>query len=225
MIVHADDVRHSHYKAPAFELFSSYVKLFYPILLLYNVNNSFMNEVKSLTDKDAINQIRAGSQEALSWLIDKYGGYVSTIVWNIIGRKLSLADVEEISSDVFFALWTQSDHIRTTSLRGYLAGIARNMAKNKLRDAGHELDLDENLICVNITNMEESYARKEIQKIVRQTVNDMSEPEREILLRYYFYYQTMDAISKEMGINLSTVKTKLRRSKELLRQILINKLE
>ena len=124
-----------------------------------------------MTDKDALNQIRAGSQEALSWLIDKYGAYVSTIVWNIIGRKMSLADVEEISSDVFYALWAQADQIRTASIRGYLAGIARNMAKNKLREAGHELELDENIICVSITNMEESYARKEIQEIVRQTVN------------------------------------------------------
>ena len=178
-----------------------------------------------MPDRKALIGIRAGSQDALTWLIDKYGAYVSTIVWNIIGSTMSMADVEEVSSDVFFALWNQANDIHSTSLRGYLAGIARNMAKNKLRNAGHELALDENVILIDDIDLEDVYAGKETREIVRCAVNSMKEPEREILLRYYFYYQTMDAISKEMGINLSTVKTKLRRSKEFLKQSLIKKLK
>lgn len=177
-----------------------------------------------MTDRKALHDIRIGSQEALAWLIDKYGAYVSTIVWNIIGGSMSIADVEEVSSDVFFALWNRADYIRNTTLKSYLAGIARNMAKTKLRDAGYTLALDENIILIDDITLEDVYANKEAREIVRRAVNAMKEPEREILLRYYYCYQTMDVISKEMGINLSTVKTKLRRSKELLKQILTDKL-
>lgn len=178
-----------------------------------------------MPDRKALNQIRAGSQDALSSLINKYGAYVSTIIWNIIGSSMSIADVEEVASDVFFALWNQANYIHSTSLKGFLAGTARNMAKNKLRDAGHELSLDENILLLDNIDLEDTYANKEIREIVRLMVNSMKEPEREILLRYYYYYQTMEVISREMGINLSTVKTKLRRSKELLRQALTKKLK
>lgn len=168
--------------------------------------------------------MRAGSQDALAWVIEKYGAYVSTIVWNIIGKNMSIADVEEVSSDVFFALWNQIGSIQTSTLRGYLAGIARNMAKSKLRQSGHDLSLEENIIIIDDTSLEAMYEAKEINSIVRHTIDLMKAPEREIFMRYYFYYQTMDLISKEMGINLSTVKTKLRRTKELLKQSLLTKL-
>lgn len=174
-----------------------------------------------MTDQKAIHAMRTGSQDALAWLIDKYGAYVSTIVWNIIGGSMSMADVEEVSSDVFLAVWNQANYIRTSSIRGYLASIARNKAKNKLRDAGCEVTLDENMILLESIHAEDIYENKEVKQVVRRAVNNMKEPEREILLRYYFYYQTMDVISKEMGMNLSTVKTKLRRAKEFLKQSLM----
>ena len=177
-----------------------------------------------MTDRDAICAIRAGSQDALAWVIDKYGAYVGTIVWNIIGNYMSVSDVEEVSSDVFFALWTQADDLQTTKLKSYLAAMARNKAKNKLREVGQELVLDDDVIVIDEICLDDAMAREEAKDIVRSAVNNMKEPEREILIRHYFYYQTMDTISIEMGINLSTVKTKLRRSKEMLRKILSTKL-
>lgn len=178
-----------------------------------------------MTDQTALNEIRAGSQDALVWVIDKYGAYISTIVWNIIGNSMTISDVEEVSSDVFFALWNRANYIRTASLKSYLAGIARNMAKTKLRNAGHELSLDENVLSIEDIPIEDAYESKALREIVRHTVHNMKEPEREILLRHYFYYQTMEVISKEMGINISTVKTKLRRSKELLKHVLTQRLK
>lgn len=178
-----------------------------------------------MADKKALEGIRNGSQESLGRLIDKYGAYVSTIVWNIIGSRMTMADAEEVCSDVFFALWNQANTVQSSSLKGYLAATARNMAKNKLRHAGYDLSLEENILLIDSSDLEDTYASKETAQIVRSTVNSMKEPEREILLRYYYYYQTMDVISKEMGINLSTVKTKLRRSKELLGKALTQKLK
>ena len=90
-----------------------------------------------------------------------------------------------------------------------------------MRDAGCEVTLDENMILLESIHAEDIYENKEVKQVVRRAVNNMKEPEREILLRYYFYYQTMDVISKEMGMNLSTVKTKLRRAKEFLKQSLM----
>lgn len=175
-----------------------------------------------MNDRKALRDLRAGSQEALIWIMNKYGGYVSTIVWNIIGTTMSVYDAEEVVSDVFLALWNSSVAIRANSIKSYLAGIARNKAKMKLREFGHTVTLDCNFIELEVPNPEEEYEKKELSLLVKNAIDQIKEPDREILLRYYYYYQTMDTISSEMSINLSTVKTKIRRGKDSIRSYLLS---
>lgn len=177
-----------------------------------------------MTELAALRDLKNGSQDALAWFIRKYGAYVSTIVANIIEANMTLADVEEVTADVFIALWEQVNEVELSSVKGYLAGIARNKAKNKLREKGSALPLNDDLILIEGVSPEDIYARKELASIVRKTVNGMKEPEREILLRFYYFYQTIDEISAQMHMNPSTVKTKLHRSRHVLKQALATKL-
>ena len=48
----------------------------------------------------------------------------------------------------------------------------------------------------------------------------MGEPDSEIVLRHYYYYQSSSKISDIMGINVETVKTKIRRAKVKLKKLL-----
>ena len=90
--------------------------------------------------------MRMGGEDALGAVIDRYTGYVGTIVWNIIGSAMSTADAEEVVSEVFYTLWQNADKVRPGSLRGYLASIARSRAKNKLREARIDLYLEDDLL-------------------------------------------------------------------------------
>ncbi|MEF9971380.1 MAG: sigma factor-like helix-turn-helix DNA-binding protein, partial [Oscillospiraceae bacterium] len=54
----------------------------------------------------------------------------------------------------------------------------------------------------------------------KRAVLAMELPDREIFLRHYYYYQALAQISVEMEINVSTVKTRLRRGREKLKEIL-----
>lgn len=177
-----------------------------------------------MTDKIALRKMRNGSEDALTWVIEKYSGYVSTIVWNILRNGMTISDVEEVTSEVFFALWTRVKETEIASLKSYLAGIARNKAKNKLREAGHEISLEDNMVILDCLDLCDMSAGEEIAETVCNTVHAMKEPEREILLRYYYFYQSIPTISKEMHINLSTVKTKLRRAREKIKEILLSQM-
>lgn len=170
-----------------------------------------------MDEKQSLKELRQGSHEALVWIMNKYAGYVSTIVWNIIGSAMSISDAEEVVSDVFFVLWNNASAIRTNSIKSYLAGIARNKAKMKLRQAGHTQILEHNIMDLEAPDPEDAYEHKELCLLVKRAIDALKEPDREILLRYFYYYQTMDTISAEMGINLSTVKTKIRRGKDSIR--------
>ena len=173
-----------------------------------------------MTEAKALRLLQQGSAEALKWFMDKYTPYVSTIIYNIIGSAMTSADVEEVASDVFFALWENADKVNSGSVRGYLGAVARNKAKNKFREAGFELPLDEELYISEDLPLEELQMERELQHIVRKKVLEMTEPDREILLRYYYYYQSIQRISREMGMSVSNIKVRLHRARNTLRSAL-----
>ena len=173
-----------------------------------------------MTEVKALRLLQQGSTDALKWFMGKYTPYVSTIIYNIIGSHMSNADVEEVASDVFLALWENAEKVNSGSVRGYLGAVARNKAKNKFREAGFELPLDEELYISEDLPLEELHIEKELQAVVRQEVLNMTEPDREILLRYYYYYQSIPRISREMGLSASNVKVRLHRARNTLRSAL-----
>lgn len=174
-----------------------------------------------MTESNALSGLQKGDQESLGWLIDKYSAYVGAIVHNIIGGSMSQADVEEVTADVFFALWRNAGKVLPPHLKGYLGRIARNAALKKLRERGQELPLEEDILILDGDSLLEQLEKKERDALVRQTVLSMTQPDREIFLRFYYYCQTVPVIAEKMGLNPSTVKSRLKRGREKLRQSLI----
>lgn len=167
-----------------------------------------------MTEAAALKELKKGSEKALEWFIRAYTPYVSAIIHNIIGDKMDMSDVEEVASDVFFALWENAEKV--TSPKGYLGTIARNRAKNKLRSLGFDLPLEEAVLVLEGDAPEAGLEKKEQRRAVKKAVLAMPHPEREIFLRHYYYCQKIETISREMDIPLSTVKTKLRRGRARL---------
>ena len=167
-----------------------------------------------MTEATALRELKKGSETALIWFIDAYTPYVTAIIHGIIGDHMDMADVEEVASDVFFALWENARKVY--SVKGYLGAMARNKAKNKLRDLTYDLPLEEQILVLEGGNPEDTMEEKERNRAVRQAVLQMRQPEKEIFLRHYYYCQKVDTISAEMNLPLSTVKTKLRRGRARL---------
>ena len=63
----------------------------------------------------------------------------------------------------------------------------------------------------------------EEQQLVRKAIQSLPAQDREIFLRYYYYAQTIQEISCDMAINESTIKTRLRRGRAKLKEILTRK--
>lgn len=176
-----------------------------------------------MNDAKALRALQKGSEDALSWIIDRYSAYVYTIAFHIVGQSMSPADAEEVAADVFAALWNHAENIKPFSLKSWLGTVARNTAKNKLRAAGQTLPLEDNILILEKDSAEEELLRREQNRLVQEAVLAMPYPDRDIFLRHYYYGQKLDAIAQEMDMNLSTVKTRLRRGREKLRSILEQK--
>ena len=177
-------------------------------------------EVSDLTEEQALRQMKQGSQDALAWFIHQYGAYVSTIIYNVIGQRMSNADVEEVSSDVFLALWNNAGKLHPNAARSWLATVARNTARSRLRRAQDTLPLDEEAIITDDRVPEAAVERQDMTACVRMALLSLNPVDREVMLRFYFYYQKTADIAADMELNESTVRTKLNRGRAKLRDFL-----
>lgn len=173
-----------------------------------------------MTEAKALKLLKAGSADALAWFISKYTPYVSTVIHNIIGARMSFADVEEVTSDVFYILWDKADTVEDGRIRGFLGCVARNRAKNKFREAGFEISIEEEFLISEDIPLEEKYLNSELQAAVRREVLGLSDPDREIVLRFYYYFQPVSDIASAVGMSESNVKVRLHRCRKMLRLLL-----
>ena len=165
-----------------------------------------------------IQQIKTGSQKALETVIDRYGSYVKAIAANIIKPSMTDADVEEVVSDVFLSLWSHPGDPDRGSLKGYLAAITRNKARDRLRRFHIEIPLENDFLEVPVEDSCRQIELAQLKQAVKQMVDRLEEPDRTILLRYYYFYQKTEAIARDMGMNPATVRTKLARSRQKLKE-------
>ena len=174
-----------------------------------------------MREETMIEKIRAGNPAGLEALMDRYIPYVSAVVWSILRGAMPAEDGEEVVSDVFLAAWKKPEALRPGSVKAWLGAVARNKAKNRLRQAGRDLPLEEDALEIpGPDDPPGEYERAVERQQVRQAVDSLPGPDREIFLRHYYYAQTVQEIARHMHLNESTVKTKLRRGRMKLKELL-----
>lgn len=170
------------------------------------------------TEARQLKALRAGDTAALEWLMDTYTAYVATIVDNILGDVLSRSDVEECTADVFVSAWKNGEKLRDGHVKGWLAAVARNTARSRLRKHRQTATLEDNAAILTAEDPERLLQRQELYRLMREALEQLPEPDREIFLRHYYYYQTTAEIACELGMPVSTVTTKLARGRAKLRE-------
>ena len=169
--------------------------------------------------KDILTQrLKRHDEAAFEEVMNRYLPLVSNIVYNIGRDRLSKEDMEETISDIFVILWNNTDKIIEGKLRGYLCRIARTKALDRLSKHKKPQTLDiEELEIQSDFSMEVTAEIDDVTEILHELIDELHEPDREIMLRYYYYQQTAPIIAKILRMNKETVNSKLRRNKEKLR--------
>ena len=170
-----------------------------------------------MNDEALIRRLAAGSRTALNQAVDRFTPYVSAVVVRVLAGRGAREDVEELTADVFLALWKHAWEIQRGSLRPWLAAVARNRARNKLRTPPASLPLEEGAPDQRPGPEEESQRREDARRLW-QAVERLEQPDREVVLRYYFYEEKTREIAGALGLNHTTVRSKLSRSRKKLSQ-------
>lgn len=175
--------------------------------------------LKKEIDRKLLAALQAQNPQGLEDVIHRYSPYVAGVIRRVLGQLGTREDLEDLSSDVFVALWKSAGTLREDSnLKLWLGVVARNRALKHLRSLRLELPLDDGLLPADLQQEPSRFwERQEEARQVRQAVLSMEPPDQDIFLRHYFWRQSVDRIAGELGMNPSTVKSRLKRGREKLR--------
>ena len=175
-----------------------------------------MKELKQLEDYYKNNEID------IDQIIEDFTPYITTIINNGTDNSISFEDKEEIYSDTFFILWKNRNRLNiNVSLNSYLAGITRNLIKEKYRKLKLTYDISdfENDL-LNSVNMCEN--DRELIYDVEQKIKGLKNIDIEIVNLFYYSSMSVKDIAKKLNISELNVKTRLHRIRKKIKKELSN---
>ena len=175
-----------------------------------------------MRERRLIQQLQEKNPEALRSLINTYQGYVAAIIRNIGRSALTEDDIEELTADVFLAAWQTADKLLEGKVRSYLAAIARNHVKSRLRVRKETVPLEDTMILETV-DLQEEVEHTLLAEALRDTIHELPKQDSEILIRHYYYYQQLAEIAGEMHLSPAAVKVRLHRARKKLKQLLVER--
>jgi len=151
----------------------------------------------------------------------------SRLLWAVAGSVLnrvgSAADIEECVADVFVQLWRNPalyDPDRGT-VKAYLATAAKNRALDRYRQLtrGKTVALDDETL-PDDDDLLDNICTQEGYQALYAAVNELTEPDREIIIRRYFLDQMPAEIAPALKTTPKQVQNRLYQAKLRLRKTL-----
>lgn len=170
-------------------------------------------------------RLRQGDEDALCEIIRQRTGYVSTILRNFSRSTLPPEDLEELSADVFLRLWRSRDKLKDgADLSPYLAAIARNCMKNYFRTQGKQPPVRQSYEDLLLSDKSDLCGDAETTEAIAcliRALDKLEEPDRSLVIRFYFYGEKTSALAKACGLTDTAVRLRLHRSRGKLRKYMI----
>ncbi|MBP3800770.1 MAG: sigma-70 family RNA polymerase sigma factor [Clostridia bacterium] len=169
--------------------------------------------------EDVIEKYIINGKFDLDKIVDDYSSYVRTIINNAVENNLNAEDKEEILLDAFFILWKNyNDNKKIYALDSYIAGITRNLIKEKFRKLHYTVDISdyENIIPMDTNELYEE-EREEILNL-EHSLKELKQIDIKIVNLYYYSFKSIKDIAEELDISESNVKTRLHRIRKKLKK-------
>lgn len=161
-----------------------------------------------------------GNKLAIEQIVEEYYSYVNKILRNAKSIYIQEEDVEEMISDIFLALWRNYQTLeKTIRIKPYLAGIARNILKNKYRITTTNVsitDYEEKL--ASFINLEEIIEEKEQNQIVQRVLKTLKGEEYQAFIAFYYEGKKIKDIAKQLEISESKAKVILYRIRKQIKR-------
>ena len=186
------------------------------------------NQMTINNDQIIINQIIKGDTSAFSVLVDNYKDLVFTLALRMVKNR---EEAEEVSQDTFIKVYKSLNKFKGDSkFSTWIYKVAYNTCLDRLKKIKREY----NVVAIDeftehqvktlenaLDQMEEQEHKQKIQECLQLLPSEDSF----LLTLYYFEEQSLEEISKVVGLTANNVKVKLYRIRKKLTSILKAQLE
>lgn len=172
-----------------------------------------------IDEKEIVEQVLAGNQEAYRKLIEIYQDYVYTICFRIVKNH---EDAEELAQDAFIKAYQNLNKFRKESkFSTWLYRIAYNAALSKLRKKkveGYSIsEIEEYRLPVDKwIPAFQGIVNKEQALYLTKAIEELSHEEQALITLYYLQENSIEEVSKSTGIKQNNVKVKIHRARKKL---------
>lgn len=172
---------------------------------------------KANLEQELVPRLVLGDDGAYAMLYDHYAPMLYGIILKVVGDQ---ADAGNLLQDCFVKIWNNIERFDPTKGRfaTWLINIARNTAIDYTRSK-HFLQKQANQNLENFVGLGEGNAfQTRVDTLgLRQLVENLSPPCREVIEWMYFEGYTQQEIADQFGIPLGTVKSRTRLALKALR--------
>jgi RNA polymerase sigma-70 factor, ECF subfamily len=175
------------------------------------------------SDSDLLACIRAGDEDALGELYDRYGGIALALALRLLGDR---GMAEDIVQESFLAVWRRGGTFDDGrgSVRAWLLSIVRNASIDRRRGRHRhqfgEVALDDIAYRLASSDVWDDVSRRIDQENVRRALVELPAEQRETLELAYFGGLTQAEIAERTGQPLGTIKSRARLGLRRLERVL-----
>ncbi len=176
-------------------------------------------------DVELIQRVLAGDENAFSALVRKYQKPVHALVWRKIG---DFHIAEEITQDTFLKAYKELATLKkphrfarwlsVIARRGCIAWLRKKrLATQSLEDTSHA-QLEKATYSGYMIQENEQMTAETQREVVQKLLAKLRENERTVITLHYFGEMTHEEISEFLGTSVGTIKSRLRRAQQRLKQ-------
>ena len=178
-----------------------------------------------MNDERIITAIKNRNEAAINDVITKYSKLLWTVAGAVLNQIGSIQDVEECVADTFIYLWEHPEKYNSQrgKLKTWLSIVARTQAINRCREITKRNIVPlEDTDFVDQLGIVDTFLETETRRALLAAINALGEPDREILIRRYYYEQKPKEIALALDISVKQVDNRLYQTKLKLRKVLSN---
>jgi RNA polymerase sigma-70 factor (ECF subfamily) len=181
-------------------------------------------------DADLVERLKAGDEEALETLFNRYSTKLYTVAQRILGE---VADAEEVIQDVFWTAFRKAKSFRgTAQFSTWLYRLTVNAALGKIRRSkrNKEIEYEEYLpkfqkdghhlvrpVVDWSDTLDEKYAEQELQQLLKDALEQLKPVDKSVVVLSDLEGMSDKEIAETLGLTVPAVKTRLHRARLFLR--------
>jgi RNA polymerase sigma-70 factor (ECF subfamily) len=175
-----------------------------------------------LTDTEIISKVLKGDQQVFAALVERYQNYVFTLVLRFTDKR---EDAEEIAQDIFVKAYRSlADFRGDAKFSTWLYTIVRTSCITFLRKRRLETSsIDNEKTAIQLESRESGFKaniveQKSRQAMVNRAIQLLSADDAQVITLFYKAEQSLEEIGTIMGLEPNTVKVKLHRARQRLKE-------